>query len=171
MRALAFLSLSISLLLCCGCPSGEPERGTTAPAARGGSSGAGSKAALLEPPSQPKPKKTPRASVLPGLGMVTAPDDLPAPITTAIAAGGSFSGQLEQPMDRDRFELPTAEGETLTLQAHCCGEVRLRLLDPRGDEVAEGIGKLEHVARRSGGYVLELRAGAGQGLFYALERR
>ena len=171
MRALALIC---AVTFCCGCPSGEPERGTTAPAARGGSSGAGSTASLLKPPAkstQPKPKKTPRATVLAGLGMVTAPDDMPAPITTAIAAGGSFTGQIEQPSDRDCFELPTSEGETLSVQAHSCGEIRLRLLDPAGAEVAAGIGKLEHVARRAGDYVLELRAGAGQGVFYALERR
>lgn len=171
MRALALIC---AVTFCCGCPSGEQERGTTAPAARGGSSGARTGASLMKPPaktSKPKPKKTPRASVLPGLGRVTAPDDLPAPITTAIAAGGSFTGQIEQPSDRDCFELPTAQGETLSVQAHSCGEIRLRLLDPAGAEVAAGIGKLEHVAHRSGGYVLELRAGAGQGLFYALERR
>ncbi|MBL4850609.1 MAG: hypothetical protein JKY65_34255 [Planctomycetes bacterium] len=164
MRALLLSLVALSLL---GCPDGAKD--STAAPARALTS------ALLPPKAQSlapgaaltKPRVAPQTAVA-GQGPL-APDDHSTPL--AIGLFQAESAVLENPTDRDEFEIWLPVGYLLHAEVHSYGEVRLELLDDRGRLLADGTRGLSHSVAVSGTYTLRASAVSGQGLHYTIVTR
>lgn len=164
MRAPALVLIAACLL---GCPRRQPVApGTTAAPARGnGAAALANPAAKVTSVARPAVVET----VLPGLGPIS-PLDEPGP-RALLSLSEPAQGVLEHGADRDSFALYLPAGHSLTLEAHCCGEVLLELRDPAGRTLAEGSRSLQASIAQAGTYSVTASALAGQGLHYTLVAR